>query len=171
MDTLSYVGGLIVGLLLNESGDISPWLARGVIRWSARRVPDAELARDYEEEWTALLSERPGKLLKLIYSLTFIWPARLCPSGCLRDRKPTHRLTRSGLLWIGTDDLYRHRHGNRLPCPSASQRASRERGCGGAEADGAAVRQVEGSRSVQWILSQLAAELTTPGVVASASAQ
>ncbi|MEU6935170.1 hypothetical protein ABZ943_00410 [Streptomyces rubiginosohelvolus] len=75
MDTLSYVGGLIVGLLLNEAVDISPWLARRVIRWSARRVPDAELARDYEEEWTALLSERPGKLLKLIYSLTFIWPA------------------------------------------------------------------------------------------------
>ncbi|MFJ6252777.1 MULTISPECIES: hypothetical protein [unclassified Streptomyces] len=102
MDTLSYVGGLIVGLVLNEAVDISPWLARRVIRWSARRVPDAELARDYEEEWTALLSERPGKLLKLIYSLTFIWPAfslRRDLQG--RTSWPRRLVSRHIALWTG----------------------------------------------------------------------
>lgn len=75
IDLLRYIAPLIAGLLVNEAVDISPWLARRTIRWAAHRIPDAEPALRYEEEWTALLDQRPGKLLKLTYALTFLIPA------------------------------------------------------------------------------------------------
>ncbi|MDX3588939.1 hypothetical protein [Streptomyces europaeiscabiei] len=102
MDTLLYLTSLAVGLLLNEAVDISPWLARKVIRWAAHRLPSPDLARDYEEEWTALLSERPGKLLKLAYALSFVVPA-LTMRRELQGRPswPQRLLRRHVALWTG----------------------------------------------------------------------
>ncbi|WP_051893284.1 restriction endonuclease [Streptomyces erythrochromogenes] len=57
--------GVILGLAVNEMCDVSSHLAQRLLRWAARRIPGAGNAERYEEEWLALLDERPGKLLKL----------------------------------------------------------------------------------------------------------
>jgi len=63
---------VLLGLVSNEIGDVSPWLARRVVRWSAARwSADADEAAVLAEEWSALLGERPGKLFKLFTALGF----------------------------------------------------------------------------------------------------
>ena len=63
---------VLLGLMANEIGDVSPWLAKRIIRWSAARwSADSEEAAALAEEWSALLDERPGKLLKLFTALGF----------------------------------------------------------------------------------------------------
>ena len=63
---------VLLGLVSNEIGDVSPWLARRVVRWSAARwSADADEAAVLAEEWSALLDERPGKLFKLFTALGF----------------------------------------------------------------------------------------------------
>lgn len=61
--------GLVLGAVVNEACDVSPWLARRLLRWSAHRISDADMAERYEEEWLSLLDERPGKLLKLTFAV------------------------------------------------------------------------------------------------------
>jgi hypothetical protein len=57
---------LALGLVVNEMTDISPWLARRMVRWAAYRwSKDPEIAAGYAEEWAAIIDERPGRLLKL----------------------------------------------------------------------------------------------------------
>ncbi|MCM9077391.1 hypothetical protein L1606_04720 [Streptomyces spororaveus] len=102
MDLLRYLAPLIVGLIVNEAVDISPWLARKTIRWAARRIPDAELAQRYEEEWSGFLDERPGKLLKLTYALTFLAPAIRMRREALGRISWPRRLTRAHTtFWTG----------------------------------------------------------------------
>jgi membrane protein YdbS with pleckstrin-like domain len=56
----------LVALILAEFTDIAPWLARRLVRWSARiRYTDADFAETRREELEALVEERPGKLFKL----------------------------------------------------------------------------------------------------------
>ncbi|MFJ4518987.1 hypothetical protein [Streptomyces sp. NPDC088816] len=102
MDVLLSLGWLGIGLLLNEAVDISPWLARRILRWASHRLPDIDEAREYEEEWTALLDERPGKLLKLVYALTFILPALQMRRASLGSLSWPRRLVRRHVfLWSG----------------------------------------------------------------------
>ncbi|TDC81353.1 hypothetical protein E1193_15070 [Micromonospora sp. KC606] len=64
--------GVILGLLVNEITDISPWIARRLVRWSAYRwTTDPEIAAGYAEEWEALIDDRPGKLFKLLTAVRF----------------------------------------------------------------------------------------------------
>jgi hypothetical protein len=57
---------ILLGLMVNEMTDISPWLAHRIVRWAAYRwSPDAEIAAGYAEEWAAIIDERPGRLFKL----------------------------------------------------------------------------------------------------------
>lgn len=72
MSAWEIVLGVIFGLLVNEATDISPWLARKLVRWAAYRwAPDQETAARYAEEWTAIIEQRPGKLFKLLSALSF----------------------------------------------------------------------------------------------------
>jgi hypothetical protein len=59
-------------LLLNEFSEISPWAGRQLARYAATlRYGRCERARTRAEEWSALLNERPGKLIKLLTGLRF----------------------------------------------------------------------------------------------------
>jgi diguanylate cyclase (GGDEF)-like protein len=63
---------VLLGLLVNEGCDISPWLARRLVRWSARRRYGNITRADVRaEELAALIDERPGKLFKLLTALGF----------------------------------------------------------------------------------------------------
>ncbi|MGW3459735.1 restriction endonuclease [Streptomyces olivaceoviridis] len=59
---------VFLGLLVNEMCDVSSHLARQLLRWGARHIPGEGNAERYEEEWLALLEERPGKILKLAFA-------------------------------------------------------------------------------------------------------
>lgn len=64
--------GIILGLAVNESCDLSPWLAKKVVRWSARmQYGKSERAKIRAAELVSLIEERPGKLFKLATALGF----------------------------------------------------------------------------------------------------
>jgi membrane protein YdbS with pleckstrin-like domain len=63
---------IIGSLLVNETCDLSPWIARKLVRWSAHlRYTDAGRAQLRADELAAVIDERPGKLLKLTTALGF----------------------------------------------------------------------------------------------------
>jgi hypothetical protein len=64
---------IITGLVVNECCDVSPWIARKLVRWSARRryAPPSR-AKLRAEELAAYIDDRPGKLFKLITALGFV---------------------------------------------------------------------------------------------------
>ncbi|MFB8402195.1 hypothetical protein [Streptomyces sp. NPDC055912] len=63
---------LLVGLFLAEGTEIAPWMARRILRVAAHRIGSPEATSRYEEEWLALLDERPGKLLKLLLAVNIL---------------------------------------------------------------------------------------------------
>jgi len=69
---------VILGLIVNECSEISPWCARRLVKWSAlRRYTDPRRAAERAEELSALIDARPGKLLKLFSALGFAGSAVL----------------------------------------------------------------------------------------------
>lgn len=79
--------GVLLGLAVNEMFEVSPWLARRAVRLAARLwSADPEVAAGYAEEWTAVVTERPGKLFKLITALWFVagGALRAFPRVCSR---------------------------------------------------------------------------------------
>lgn len=86
---------ITLGLLVNEVTDISPAIARRLVRWSAYRwTTNPEIAAGYAEEWTALINARPGKLLKILTGIRFSLGAigRAAPRFA-RDRIKVTRVT------------------------------------------------------------------------------
>lgn len=72
MNGWEIVVSFVFGLLVNEVTDVSPWAARKLVRWAAYRwTTDPDIAAGYAEEWTAIVEERPGKLLKLMTAVQF----------------------------------------------------------------------------------------------------
>ncbi|MEV4281475.1 hypothetical protein [Actinoplanes xinjiangensis] len=73
MFLLGVIVSIITGLLVNELCDVSPWMARKIVRWSARMWAhgDPDLVSEYEEAWTAVVDDTPGKLTKLFSALRF----------------------------------------------------------------------------------------------------
>jgi len=78
---------IIVGLLVNEACDVSPWCAHRLVRWSVRlRYANPERRHIRADELVALIDERPGKLLKLGTGLGFlvgalpVWLHRVAPA-------------------------------------------------------------------------------------------
>ena len=71
--TIAVIASLVTGVLINEVSEVAPWLARRVVTRAARlwAGPDAGLARDYQEEWTRVVEDAPGKLIKLFHALCF----------------------------------------------------------------------------------------------------
>ena len=60
---------VLLPLLLNEAGELAPWMARKTLNWSARRLPTDRSRERYAEEWAANLEFVPGKLTKLMWAL------------------------------------------------------------------------------------------------------
>jgi len=54
---------VILGLIVNEVSDLSPWLARKLLAYAAFRWAAGEDARfvTLHEEWAALIDDCPGK--------------------------------------------------------------------------------------------------------------
>lgn len=61
---------LVVPLVLNEVGELSPWIARRLSRLCACLIPDVRTAMQYAEEWPAGLEDVPGKLTRLFAALS-----------------------------------------------------------------------------------------------------
>jgi glycosyltransferase involved in cell wall biosynthesis len=79
--------GLVTGLAANELLDISEWAARRLVRWSARlRYEDPERAGIRAEELDAVITARPGQLLKLITAGCFFLSATRVWMGRVADR-------------------------------------------------------------------------------------
>lgn len=73
---------IVLGLLVNECFEVSPWAARRLIRWAARcRYANPARAHVRAEELTALIDTRPGKLFKLGTALAFVVTAIAIRSG------------------------------------------------------------------------------------------
>ncbi|MEV3981747.1 hypothetical protein [Nonomuraea sp. NPDC049758] len=83
MSSIEIISGIGLGLMVNELCDLSPWLARGVVRWAARlQYGRTDRATMRAEELQALINERPGKLFKLVTALGF---AAAASAGALRQ--------------------------------------------------------------------------------------
>jgi hypothetical protein len=66
--------GIVVGLLVNEASDISPWIAVRIVRWAAHRIyaADPQRAAERAEDWQAHIDKSiPTKLGKLFFGLGF----------------------------------------------------------------------------------------------------
>ncbi|WP_370463257.1 PH domain-containing protein [Micromonospora sp. WMMC415] len=90
MGTVEVVLALVLGLIVNEMTDLSPWLGRKLVTWSARlHYPDDhERAEIRAEEHAAIINERPGKLFKLGTGLGFLADAVLTRLRRLAGREP-----------------------------------------------------------------------------------
>ncbi len=55
---------ILLPLVLAEVGEISPWLARWVLRWGAKCIGDRDATERYTEEWLAGIEDTPGKITK-----------------------------------------------------------------------------------------------------------
>lgn len=90
MTTPEILIGVVLGLVVNECCDVSPWLARKLVRWSARgRYRNPRRAEIRAEELIGLIDVRPGKLFKLITALVFVITAAAVLLGrCVSDRAP-----------------------------------------------------------------------------------
>ncbi|WP_308424366.1 Rho termination factor N-terminal domain-containing protein [Microbispora bryophytorum] len=61
-----------MGLIVAECTDTAPWLAKKLVRWSARlHYLDGTRAAMRAEELEAVIESRPGKLFKLVTALLF----------------------------------------------------------------------------------------------------
>lgn len=66
MGGIEIILALGLGLVVNEFSDVSPWLARKLVAWSAGlRYGDTARADIRAEELAAVINDRPGKLFKL----------------------------------------------------------------------------------------------------------
>jgi len=79
---------IVLGLVVNECSDVSPWCARRLMRLSARlRYAELERRRIRSDEWVALVDERPGKLLKLLTGTRFFVAALLASTRRAAGRR------------------------------------------------------------------------------------
>lgn len=91
MNGVEIVLAVVLGLIVNEATDISPWLGRTLVTWSARiRYGETTRAEIRAEELTAVINDRPGKLFKLTTGLAFFSAALAVRARRLvsRDRHP-----------------------------------------------------------------------------------
>lgn len=86
---------VISGLAINEVCDLSPWLARKLVRWSAhRRYDNRGLAKDRADELAAVIDARPGKLFKLGTALGFVTAAIAVSVGRAAARRTPRSVRR-----------------------------------------------------------------------------
>jgi hypothetical protein len=66
------ISAVALPLALSELGEISPWAARRLLTWGARRLPGRQQSERYREEWLAGIEEVPGKLTKLAKAISIV---------------------------------------------------------------------------------------------------
>jgi membrane protein YdbS with pleckstrin-like domain len=67
------VGSVLLGIVINEMSDLSPWIADRLVRVAAAlRYGRTVRAAVRAEELQALVNERPGNLLKVATALAFV---------------------------------------------------------------------------------------------------
>jgi hypothetical protein len=73
MDAMAIVAVIGGAILINELSELSPFLARRLVLLAARwwTGTDDAKAAIYAEEWSAVINDRPGKLLKLFTAVAF----------------------------------------------------------------------------------------------------
>ncbi|MEU4511757.1 hypothetical protein AB0G05_19875 [Nonomuraea wenchangensis] len=72
MSGIEIILGILLGLVVNEACDISPWLAGKLVKKAAHlKYRDPERAATRAEELAAVVAERPGKLFKLATAMAF----------------------------------------------------------------------------------------------------
>lgn len=64
--------GIVFGLVVNETCDLSPWLAKRLVRVAVRlKYPEGRRRQIRLVELQSVIDERPGKLFKLITAVAF----------------------------------------------------------------------------------------------------
>jgi hypothetical protein len=94
---LWFLGTVVLPVLLSECTDLSPWLAKRLVRRAARRIPKQERPR-WEEEWLNELASKPGRLVQLLWALwhlPLVWGAG--EMGRLLGVPPISQLVRARL--------------------------------------------------------------------------
>jgi GAF domain len=87
---------VLTPLVVREAGDLARPLARGLLRWGARRIGRADQAERYEEEWLADLERVPGGLTKLAFACgVAAWSV---PRLRAQFRRGRHRTRLPGIL-------------------------------------------------------------------------
>jgi hypothetical protein len=72
MSVWDVLATVVAGLMVNECCELSPALARLLVRWSARHhYREPGRAQERAEELAAYVNDRPGKLFKLIVATLF----------------------------------------------------------------------------------------------------
>jgi hypothetical protein len=81
---------VISGLAINEFCELSSWVARKLVRWSAHRCyTNPHRARDRADELEAAIDTRPGTLVKLSTALGIATAAiAVCVSRAVARRVP-----------------------------------------------------------------------------------
>lgn len=94
---------VILPLVLNEAGELAPWLAKRVVRWTANRLGTSEARERYREEWLGNLEHVPGKFTKLLWAFGLLGSVpRLRWQAVRRERRRQAELgQRSELKWWG----------------------------------------------------------------------
>jgi hypothetical protein len=67
---------IVVPFMVNEAGELAPWLAGRMVQWGASLLGTPEARVRYAEEWAANLERVPGKLTKLAWACgLLLWSA------------------------------------------------------------------------------------------------
>jgi hypothetical protein len=66
--------GIVLGLVVNECTEVSPWLAHKLVRQAAK-IQQPDRAAEFAEARSADINDRPGKLFKLFTALGFLFAA------------------------------------------------------------------------------------------------
>jgi len=91
--------GLATGLAANECVEISEWVARRMVRWSAHiRYEDEERAKIRAQELVAVIADRPCQLFKLITAACFVLSAVYVWVGRAAARAPVADVHVSGTV-------------------------------------------------------------------------
>ncbi|MFC3738867.1 hypothetical protein [Paractinoplanes deccanensis] len=92
---------VLLGLLVNEGCELSPWLALRLVRLSARlRYGKTSRAEVRAEEWSAYVNDRPGKLFKLFTAVGFF-------AGAVRTAAKRKAVTAASAIRATGADRYR----------------------------------------------------------------
>jgi len=67
-----FIGLILLPVVLAETGELAPWLARRCLEWGSRRLSDEQARERYCEEWHSDLERVPGKITKLGYAATVV---------------------------------------------------------------------------------------------------
>ena len=97
---------IMLPLVLNEVGELSPWLAKRLLCWGAKLLGSQEDNERYGEDWLANLDCIPGKLTKLLWACSLLlWGVprlRIQISRRVRDQADPrpYTLIRDRLLYL-----------------------------------------------------------------------